>query len=385
VGTAALTALLSAALAGIDGTAVDLQLSGRAETSARAFVRDGGGRQLVATDVLPRLSLLLDRKTLRGAVGYEPQLRVARDLALPSADAELAHGGFARAEWDLHPLWRASGGVRASVRLVDLVAPSGGEPARLLELRAPATTVRFLDTGATAGLEGRPTRRLTVRSAVALDDSRGLGAGIAAMPAMRELRGAASVARAQTRTDVVRLELAAAQATFEAGGRASLATLGAGWTHEATRSLRLRLAAAASRGGSGSGGIRTIPGGEAEVDAGAALGGRPFRARAALRAGPALDRFEAGVQERLGVDGAVGWDPAPRWSLDALAAAGRVRERQGYLASRGELRAGWRASRTVSLFAGAWSEWHRDPRLATGTTASYWGTSIGVELLPAAR
>jgi hypothetical protein len=62
-----------------------------------------------------------------------------------------------------------------------------------------------------------------------------------------------------------------------------------------------------------------------------------------------------------------------------------VRARQGYLATRGELRAGWRASRRVGLFAAAWSEWHRDPRLAAGATASYWGTSMGVELAPAAR
>jgi hypothetical protein len=385
VETAAVTALLAAALAGIDGTAVDLQVSGRAETSARAYVGDGGSRQLVATDVLPRLSLLLDRKTLRGAVGYEPQLRLSRDLGTPSANADLAHGGFARAEWDPAPAWRASGAVRGSVRLVDLVTPSGGEPARLLELRAPATTVRFLDSGATAALEGRPTRRLTVRSAVALEDSRGLGAGRAAMPAMRELRAAASAARAQTRADVLRVELTAARATFEAGHGASLLTLGAGWAHEATRSLRLRLAAAASRARSGSAPLRTIPGGEAELEMTAALDGRPFRARAALRAGPALDRFTAGVQERIGIDGAVGWDPAPRWSLDALAAAGQVREEQGYLATRGELRAGWRASRRVSLFAAAWNEWHRDPRLAAGTTASSWGTSMGVELAPAAR
>jgi hypothetical protein len=383
--TAAVSALLAAALAGVGGTAVDLQVSGRAETSARAYVRDGGARQLLATDVLPRLSLALDRKTLRGTFGYEPQLRVSRDLAAPSGDLALAHGGFARAEWDLAPTWRASGGVRGSVRLVDLVAPSGGAPARLLELRAPASTVRFLDSGATLGVDGRPTRRLAVRAAAALEDSRGLGAGSAAMPEMRELRATAGLARDLTRADVVGLDLAAARATFETGGDASLATLGASWAHAATRSLRLRLAAAASRARSGTAPIRTIPGGEAELDATAALDGRPFRARAALRAGPALDRFTAGVQERIGVDGALGWDPAPRWSLDALAAAGRVRESQGYLATRGELRAGWRASRRLGLFAAAWSEWHRDPRLATGATASFWGTSMGVELAPATR
>jgi hypothetical protein len=380
---AAATALLSAALAGLDGTAVDLQVSGRAETSARAFVRDGDARQLVATDVLPRLSLLLDRKTLRGALGWEPQLRLSRELAFGTGDATLAHGGFARAEWDLHPLWRATGALRGSVRLVDLVTPTGGAPARLLELRAPDTTVRFLDAGATAGIEGRPARLLTVRSGVAIEDTRGLGAGGgAAMPAMRELRAEASVAREQTRVDVLRLELAAARGSFAAGGRASLATLGAGWARQATRTVRLRLAASLSQGREGSLPPRAIPGAEAELETAAALGGRPFRARAALRAGPALDRYEAGVQERLGLDGAVGWDPARRWSVDALGAAGRVREARGYLASRGELRGGWRASRRLTLFATAWGEWHRDPRLAAGATASAWGTSMGVELAP---
>jgi hypothetical protein len=234
------------------------------------------------------------------------------------------------------------------------------------------------------GRAARPTRRLAVRAALAVDDTRGLGAGGgAAMPAMRELRAMGSVARDQTRIDVLRLEVALARASFEARGDASLATLGASWAREATRTLRLRAAASASRSGGGRAQARTIPGGEAEVEAAAPLGGRPFRARAAVRAGPALDRFEAGVQERVGVDGSVGWDPAPRWSVGALAAAGRVRERGGYLATRGELRGGWRASRRLGLFATAWGEWHRDPRLATGTNASYWGTSLGVELAPA--
>jgi hypothetical protein len=380
------TALLSAALAGLDGTAAEVRVSGRTETSAVAFEADDGApRHLAAIDVLPRVGLLLDRKTLRLALTYEPQLRVSQVLSYPGNDAALVHGASARAEWDLDPRWRATGVARSSRRLLDFVASSGGELSRLLDMRAPPTAVRYHDDGAWAGIEGRPTRRATVASTVAMDWSGGTGAdGRAAMPRMRELRLAGSVARAQSRQDVVRIELAASSANFEAGA-ASLATLSAGWTREATRRLRLRVAAGASEVLTGSAPADVMPGGEAEVDATPALLGRPLRARVALRAGPAFDRFGARVQEQIGIEGLARWALTPRWSVAALAATGRVAEQQGYSASRADLRAEWRASPRVTLYAHLWSERHHDPRLAAGTTASYLGTSFGVELAPAAR
>jgi hypothetical protein len=386
VATAAVTALLSAALAAIDGTAVDVQVSGRAEASGSGFSRDGSAPHgLAATDVLPRVSLLLDRKIQRLTLGYEPQLRLSRDLTFSESYAALAHGGFARAGWDLSPIWRATGAARASVRLVDLVAPAG-DLGRLLELRSGASTVRFFDSAASAGLEGRVTRRLTVASAVAVDSSRGLGDdGRAAMPALQELRASASVAHDQTIRDVLRLELAWAAASFEIGGTASLGTITAGWDHAAARAVRLRLAASASQARERDGTSRTLPGGAAEVDAVPALLGRPLRARLALRAVSAIDRFGAEVEERVGADGGLTWEPVPRWSLGAAAAAGRVVEPGGYFASRGELRAGWRSTPRVTLYATGWSEWHRDGRVGLVSTTYYWGSSLGVELLPLAR
>jgi hypothetical protein len=59
---------------------------------------------------------------------------------------------------------------------------------------------------------------------------------------------------------------------------------------------------------------------------------------------------------------------------------GRILEPLGYAAARGDLRAVWRASRRVTLSGGAWSEWHRDPRLALGATSSVRGASAAVEI-----
>ena len=381
------TALLGAGLGAFDGTAVEVRTGGRAETSALAFSAGGGEtRALAAVDVLPRLGLFLDHeRTLRLELAYTPQLRLSQALSYAGSDAAVAHAGSARAEWDLHPLWSASGTARSSVRLLDLVASPGHELARLMELRAAPAALRVAEEGATLGLEGRPTRRVTVAGAFAAESSGGLGpAGRVAMPPMRELRVAGSVARDFTRKDVLRLEASAAAAAFTARG-ASLATLGASWRREAARTVRLRLAAAASEARADGVPARLVPGGEVAVEVTPALLGRPLRAALAARAGPAFDRFEAGVQERLGLDASATWEVAPRWSVGALGATGRVRERGGYSASRADVRTDWRAARRLTVYAHVWGERHDDPRLATGATATYLGSGIGIELAPLSR
>jgi hypothetical protein len=384
--TALASALLATALAAIDGTAADLRVSGRVETSAVALAADGGApRELAAVDVLPRVALALDRRALRLTLGYEPQLRVSQVLSYSGGDVAVAHGGSARAEWDLLPLWRAAGAFRSSIRLLDFVAASGGELARLLDTRAPPTRLRFRDTVASAGLEGRPTRRMTVASSISFESS---GAAAVqdrgAMPLLRELRLAGSVARAETRQDTLRLELAAASAAFEVGS-ASFGTLTLAWTREEGRSLRFRLAAGASAplGGSGPSGL--MPGGEALVEATPSFLGRPLRAAAAVRAAPAFDRFGARIQELIAVDASATWALTARWSLGAAATAGRVREPNAYSASRADLRGAWRASPRVTVYAAVWDERHRDPRLVAGSTASYLGMGVGLELAPASR
>jgi hypothetical protein len=384
--TPAATALLAAAIAAIDGTSAEVTVSGRTETSALAFSAGGAApRGLAAIDVLPRAGLLLDHKTLRLALSYEPQLRMSQALAYPGSDVAVAHGASLRAEWEVDPLWRATGTARASERLLDFVASTGAELARLFDLRAPLTPLRYADSGASASLEGRPTRRVTVASSVAIDSSGAVEASERpAMPPMRELRLAGSVARAQSREDTVRLELAARSAAFEVGG-ASFATLSAAWTREAARNVRLRIGAAASETLSGSAPSRWMPGGEAELEATPGLLGRPLRLAAAVRAGPAFDRYGARILERLAIEGAATWAVAPRFSLGAVAVGGAVLERLGYEASRADLRGAWRASRRLTFYASVWSEWHQDPRLAAGATASYLGMGLGLELAPGAR
>jgi hypothetical protein len=384
--TAAAIALL-AALGAVDGTSAQVTVSGRSETSALAFSADGGGpRGLAALDVLPRVGLLLDHKTLRLALSYEPQLRFSQALAYPGSDAALVHGGSVRAEWDVDPLWRATGSARAAVRLLDFVAGAGAELARLLELRAPLTPLRYADSGASVGIEGRPTRRVTVAAAVAMETSGAADlADRPAMPWMRELSAAASVTRAETREDALRLELAARSAAFEVGSTASFATLSAAWTRELARGARLRLGVAASRALAGSAPWRTMPGGDVELEATPGLAGRPLHLAAAVRAGPAFDRYAVRIFERLALEARAAWAVAPRLTLAAAAVGGGILEAQGYTASRADLRGAWRWSPRITFYAAVWNEWHHDPRLAAGATASYLGTGLGVELAPGAR
>ncbi len=384
---AAATALLASALAALDGTAAEVRVSGRSELSAVTFSAGGAAaRQLAATDVLPRAELRLDHKTLRLTLAYEPQLRASQVLSYGGGDAALVHGGSARAEWDVDPLWRVTAAGRASLRLMNFIAPSGGELARLLDMRASPAALEYSDAGASVGAEGRVTRLVTVTAHAAVDTSAGLGAeGHAAMPGMRELRLAGGVSRAQTRQDLWRLDVAFGAAAFDVGSSASLATLSAGWTREATRSLRLRAAVAASEALAGRAPARVMPGAEAALEATPALLDRPLRASLTARFGPAFDRFNARIQEQIAVEGAATWAVTPRWSVGALAALGRIREAQGYTASRVDLRAAWRASPTVTLYADVWNEWRRDPRLAALASTSYLGTSVGVELTPVAR
>lgn len=384
--TALATALLAAALGAIDGTAADVRVSGRVETSAVALAADGGpARELAAVDVLPRVALALDHKTLRLTLGYEPQLRLSQVLSYAGGDVAVAHGGSARAEWELLPLWRATGALHSSVRLLDFVAASGGELARLLDTRAPPTRLRFRDTSAAAGIEGRPTRRVTVASSVSVEWS---GAAAVedrvAMPLLRELRLAGSVARAETRQDTLRLEVAAASAAFEVGS-ASFGTLALAWAREEARSLRFRLAGGASTPFGGSAPSGLMPVGEALVEATPSFLGRPLRATAAVRAGPAFDRFGARIQELLAVDASATWALTGRFSLAAAATAGRVREPNAYSASRADLRGAWRASQRLTVYAAVWNERHDDPRLVAGASASYLGMGVGLELAPRAR
>ncbi|HET8538660.1 MAG TPA: hypothetical protein VFL83_02190 [Anaeromyxobacter sp.] len=384
---AAAAALLALALGGIDGTAVALQASGRTETSALAFSGGGGGtRGLAALDVLPRLGLLLDRKTLRLALAYEPQLRASQALSYAAGDVALVHGGSARAEWDLHPLWRATGTARSSVRILDFVAAGAGDLGRLLDLRRAPSVFRYRDDGATAAIEGRPTPLVTVGSTASVAWSGGAGAfGAAAVPWMREARVAGSVARAQTRRDVLRLEAAGAAAAFELGEPASLATVSAEWSRQVRRALRLRLVGSASEARDRTSGGRLLGGGEAGLEATPALLGRPLALSASLRAGPAFDRFVARVQERAGADAAATWAVTPRWSVGASAAYARVRERLGYAAGRGAVRGEWKATRRLVAYADAWHEQRRDPAALAGGSASYLGVSVGVILAPVAR
>lgn len=380
---AAATAVLSAALAGVDGTAVDLQASGRTETSALAFHAPGAATHgLAALDVLPRVALLLDHETLRLSLAYEPQLRASQSLSYPAPAASLVHGGFARAEWDLSPIWRATGTARASVRILDFVAPGGGDLARLLDLRGAPPTFRYRDDGATAAVEGRPTRLLTFGATASVASSAGVGAyGGPALPELREVRVAGSLARAQSPIDVVRLEVAQAAAAFELGGTASLATVSAGWSRQAARALRFHLTGSASDAREPDRAARLVPGGEAGLEATPALDGRPLAISLVLRAGPAFDRFIAGVQDRAGLNAAATWSVTPRWSLGAAAALARALGPGGYAAARGDLRGEWKATRRITLYGDLWHERHSDPALGAGG-ASYVGTSAGVALAP---
>jgi hypothetical protein len=384
---AAATALLSAALAGVGGTAVALQASGRTESSALAFAAGGAPtRALAALDVLPRLALTLDRRTLRLALAYEPQLRVSQVLSYAAGEAALAQGGAAQLAWDVHPLWRATASARASVRILDFVAPGGAELARLLDLRRAPASLRLREDAATLAIEGRPAPLLTVSAALSADASGGAGAsGAAALPGMREARAAASVARAQTPIDTVRLELSGAAAAFDVGGSASLATASLGWARQATRTLRLHLSAAASRTRDAGGAARLVPGGEAGLEASPLLGGRPVAVAAALRAGPVFDRYAAAVQQRAGLDASAMWAVAPRWRVGGAAAAGRVLDRLGYGAWRGDLRAEWKTTPRVTLYGDVWQERHRDPRGGALGTATYAGASLGAIVAPAVR
>ena len=210
---AAAAALLALALAGVDGTAVDVQASGRTETSALAFAPGGGAaRGLAALDVLPRLALLLDReRTLRLTLAYEPQLRASQSLSYPGGDVALAHGGSVRGEWEVDPLWRATGSARAADRILDFVSVGADGLALLVDLRRAPPVFRFREDGASLGVEGRPTRLLAVDAAASAAASGGVGAaGSAAVPGMREGRAALGVALQETRQDLLRLEVAGA-------------------------------------------------------------------------------------------------------------------------------------------------------------------------------
>jgi hypothetical protein len=383
----AATALLSAALVGVDGTAVDLQASGRTETSALAF--SGGNapvRGLAALDVLPKLALALDHKTLRLALGYEPQLRLSQALSYPTTDATMAQGGSLRAEWDAGPLWRATGTARSSIRILDFIAPGGGDLARLLDLRRAPPVFRYREDAASAGLEGRPTHLLTLAANVAADSTGGVGAdGRAAVPGMRELRAAGSVARAQTPIDELALEVSGAEAWFDlTGGTATLGTASLRWARQVTRTLRFHASASGSEARDAPRGSRLVPGGELGIAGNPALFGRPLLLSATLRSGPAFDRFAVGVLERAGVNAAAMWAATPRWSFGAMGMYARVLDRLGYQAGRGDLRAEWKASRRLTLYGDVWHERHLDP-VAVDGAASYTGTSVGVILAPLPR
>jgi hypothetical protein len=382
----AATALLSVALAGIDGTAVDLQASGRTETSALAFsAGDAPLRGLAALDVLPRVALVLDRRTLRLTLAYEPQLRLSQALSYAGGDTTMAQGGAVRAAWELHPLWRATGAARSSIRILDFIAPGGGDLARMLDLRHAPPVFRYREDAASAGLEGRPTHLLTVGATVAVESTGGVGAdGSAAVPGMREARVAGSVARAQTQIDELRLEVSGTVAAFELGGTASLGTVSARWARQATRTIRVHVSGAASDARDAAGASRLVPGGEVGLEGVPALLGRPLALSASVRAGPAFDRFAVGVLERAGVNAAAMWAATSRWSVGAVGMYARVLDRLGYSAGRGDLRAEWKASRRLTLYGDVWHERHLDP-IAVAGTASYTGTSVGVVLAPLAR
>ncbi|HEX9049852.1 MAG TPA: hypothetical protein VF841_04900 [Anaeromyxobacter sp.] len=382
----AATALLSAALAGVDGTAVDLQTSGRTETSALAFSAGGAPvRGLAAVDVLPRVALALDHRTLRLTLAYEPQLRLSQALSYPTTDATMAQGASARGEWELDPLWRATGTARSSIRILDFVAPGGGDLSRLLDLRHAPPVFRYREDAASAGLEGRPTHLLTVGVTVAVDSTGGVGAdGAAAVPGMRELRVGGSVARAQTSIDELKLEASGATAAFDLGGAAALGTISAGWARQAARVLRVHVSASASDARDADGASRVLAGGELGLEGMPALFGRPLTLSASVRAGPAFDRFAAGVLERAGVNAAAMWAATPRWSFGGIGMYGRVLDRLGYSAGRGDVRAEWKASRRLTLYGDVWHERHLDPAAVNGA-AAYTGTSVGVVLAPLAR
>jgi hypothetical protein len=379
MGAIAFTALLSAALAGVDGTSVEPAASVRVQTSAHAYASDGlPTRALVAEDVLPRLSLLLDRKDLRLGIRYEPQLRITRDPAAPDDRAAFVQGGALRAEWEPGPAWRATGDARAAERLVDLGAPGDGQ--RLLDLRAGTANVRWLDAGAAAGVEGRLGPVVTLRGRASVDDTGGVGsADRVVLPRMQELRLGAGLARQQTRIDALELDLGVLDAAVDGGGRASISTAGLGWLRDATRTLRVRLAGSANDARGAGTPARLLPGGSLEIES-SGLAGRRLLVTAALRAGPMVDRFNGAVEERLGAQAALGWALTSRWTLEGSGEAGRILEPLGYSAARGDLRAVWRASRGVTLSGGAWSEWHRDPRLALGATSTVRGASAAVEI-----
>ncbi len=383
----AATALLSAALAGVDGTAVDLQASGRAESSALAFANGGApSHGLAALDVLPKLSLLLDRKPLRLALAYEPQVRFSQALSYGTGGAAVGQGGSARAEWEFEPLWRVTGTARSSVRVLDFVAPGGADLARLLDLRRAPPAFRFREDAASAGIEGRPTHLLTVGADAAVSSTSGVGAaGSAAVPGLRELRVAGSLSRAQSPIDVLRLEVSESAAAFEIAARsATLATLTAGWRRQAARTLTFHVDGSASDARDATGRARLLPGGEVGLEANPGLWGRPLTLSAAVRAGPFFDRFTGGVRRRAGVDGSAMWAVTPHWSVGATGAFAHVLERFGYSAGRGDLRAEWKATRRLTLYGDVWQERHRDPLLVEGA-ASYTGTSVGMILAPMPR
>jgi hypothetical protein len=382
--TAAATAVLWTLLAGIGGTAMEVQVGGRTETSARGVAPRGGATQSVVNfDLLPRLDLRLAGKRLRGTVAYEPQLRATRDLGGAVLDLGTAHAGTASAEWDLSPGWRVSAAARASERLVDLATASSEALTRLLELGAAPSTVRYVEAGASAAVEGGLTPRLALASSVALDSSGGRGAaGRAAVPGLRRLRLAAGLVRGHTRRDVLRADVSAVEAAFDAGGTASLATLTGEWAHDATRRVRFRLAAGASGARAEGAPTRALPEGRAALEWTPTLLGGTLRAAAAIATGAALDRWRATAYERIGIDGDVAWPASGRFTLRALASRGWAREPGGVTAGRAELRALWRASPRLAVSGGAWSEWQRDPELAAARSVTSWGSTLGVELAP---
>jgi hypothetical protein len=384
VGIVAVTALLGAALAGVDGTSFEPNASVRAQTSAHTYSTDGfAPRGLVAEDVLPRLSVLLDHRDLRLSLRYEPQLRLTKDPASPDEQAAFVQGGSLHAEWDAGPAWRATGDARAAERLVDLGAPGAGP--RLLDLRVGTANVRYLDAGAAAAVEGRIGPALTLRTQASADDTGGVEPeDRVVLPRMLELRAGAGLSRQQSRIDVLQLDLSALAASVDGGGEASILGVAAGWRRELTRTVRMRIAASVNDARGQGQAARVLPGGDLELES-TGLAGRALRLSAALRAGPAVDRYGARVEERIGAESALGWAFAPRWSLEAGGAAGRILEEQGYTAARGELRAIWRVSRRTTLSGGAWSEWHLDPRLAVGGTSLVRGAMASVELSTLAR